>query len=149
MTAHMRIDGNLYKSKPFPLSGGLATEKAVAHLAKAVVRSMISQRQYVFDELVRRGYVIDAEKVASLTRLHEINSQWGPIQRWNRMQPLLKSAICFLWDVMPGSKSPFRNNYIRKVSFLQRLVLKYPESHVFEDKRITPEARQMELFEMV
>lgn len=149
VTAHMRIDGNLYRSKPFPLSGGFATEKAVAHLAKSIVRSMISQRQYVFDELVRRGHVIDGGKVASLTRLHEINSLWGPIQRWNKTQPLLKSAICFLIDVMPGSQSPFRSNYVRKVDFLQRLVMNHPENHVFEDKKVVPEARQMELFEMV
>lgn len=149
VTAWLRLDGRTYESKPFPRSGGFATEKAVAHLAKTVVRSMISQRQYVFDELVRRGHVIDAGKVSSLTRLHDINSLWGPIQRWNRMQPLLKSAICFLWDIMPGSQSPFRNNYVRKVDFLQGLVLDYPENHVFEEKKIVPEARQMELFETV
>ncbi len=149
VTAHMRINGNLYKSKPFPVSGGSATEKAVAHLAKGIVRSMISQRQYVFDELVRRGHVIDAYKVASLTRLHEINSQWGPIQRWNRTQPLLKIAIGYLWDVMPGSISPFYNNYVMKVDYVQRLAMEYPENHVFEDKRMIPEARQMELFETV
>lgn len=149
VTAYARINGKLYKSKPFPLFGGFATEKAVAHLAKSVVRSMISQRQYVFDELVRRGHVIDAYKVASLTRLHEINSQWGPIQRWNRMQPLLKIAIGYLWDVMPGSVSPFYSNYVLKVDYVQRLVMKYPENHVFEDKRMMPEARQMELFETV
>lgn len=145
----MRINGNLYKSKPFPLSGGFATDKAVAHLAKSIVRSMISQRQYVFDELVRRGHVIDAYKVASLTRLHEINSQWGPIQRWNRTQPLLKIAIGYLWDVMPGSISPFYNNYVMKVDYVQRLAMEYLENHVFEDKRMIPEARQMELFETV
>lgn len=149
VTAWIRFDGRKYESKPFPRSGGFATEKAVAHLAKTVVRSMISQRQYVFDELVRRGHVIDAGKVASLTRLHDINSLWGPIQRWNRMQPLLKSAIGFLWDIMPGSQSPFRNNYLLKVDFLQGLVMDYPENHVFEEKKIVPEARQMELFEMV
>lgn len=65
------------------------------------------------------------------------------------MQPLLKSAIGFLWDIMPGSQSPFRNNYLLKVDFLQGLVMDYPENHVFEEKKIVPEARQMELFEMV
>lgn len=146
----MKLDGRVYESRPFPLSGRFATEKAVGNLAKTVVRSMVAQRQYVFDELHRRGYVLERDKMASLSRLHGISSEWGPVQRWNKLRPLLVSSIGFLWDVAPSTQSPFRHNYACKVGFLQDLVLGCPPGHVFEEAREeAPAARQLELFEMV